>query len=213
MGYVIGAVVALLVVAGAAWLMLRSFRSRQERDAVLTAHPMPATLGAPSLECEALYVATTPAGEPLERLAMPGLAFRGSARVEVVPEGVVLRIAGEPASFVPADKLVGAAPATWVIDRSVEPEGLVSITWIAAEEEPGEHPAVVDSYLRARYAGDSAAIIATITDIATAVLPQAPTDDAADVQPTDHAADAQPTDIAADDAPRPALQESEASDD
>ena len=62
---------------------------------------MPATLAAAVLETEVLYVASTPEDEPFERLAVDGLAFRGAAHLEVYDAGVLLRIAGEPASFVP----------------------------------------------------------------------------------------------------------------
>ncbi|WP_210418435.1 hypothetical protein [Agromyces intestinalis] len=172
MGYWIGAGIAAAVVGAVGWLMARSWRRRTERDAALSAYPVPAELGAPTIECEVLYVATTPEGEPLERLALLGLAFRGAGRVEVTPAGVVLRVAGELPGFLPADRIAGATRATWAIDRSVEPEGLVAITWIANESEPAPTPTRVDSYLRARYPGDAASIIAAVTDIAAAPEPR-----------------------------------------
>jgi hypothetical protein len=169
-----GLLVAVLIVAAAAWLMWRSWRRRTVRDASLGAYPVPATVGRAAVDTEALYVATTPEGLPLERLAVDGLAFRGAARVEVVPEGVLIRIAGESTSFIPREQLVGAGVATYAIDRGVEPEGLVAITWIVQQTGgDGETPPPrVDSYLRARYAGDSASIIAAVNDIAAA--PAAP---------------------------------------
>ncbi|MFD5864302.1 hypothetical protein ACFWGP_05065 [Agromyces sp. NPDC127015] len=172
MDKVIGAIVAVAVIALVAWLVLRSWRRRTRRDATLSAHPVPADLGVATLESEVLYVATTPAGVPLERLAIPGLAFRGSGRVEIVPEGLVLRIAGEPVTFIPADKLIGASTATYAIDRAVEPEGLIAVGWIAALDDAEAEPPRVDSYLRARYPGDQARIIRAIDDIAAA--PDAP---------------------------------------
>ncbi|MFF2390303.1 hypothetical protein [Agromyces sp. NPDC058104] len=169
----IGALVAVAVLAVIAWLMVRSWRRRAARDSVLSAYPVPAVRGEAELEAEVLYVATTPAGEPLERLAVQGLAFRGAGRVEVMPEGVALRIAGEPVSFIPADRVVGAATASYAIDRGVEPEGLIALSWIAAtdDETEGVEPRV-DSYLRARYPGDQARILRAIEDIAAA--PAAP---------------------------------------
>ncbi|WP_395243026.1 hypothetical protein ACGGZK_12815 [Agromyces sp. MMS24-K17] len=167
-GYWIGALIAVVIVGGALWLMLRSWRSRTQRDAELSAYPLPTGLGQAGVDCEVLYVATTPEGKPLERLALAGLAFRGSGRVEVAPEGLVIRVAGEAPSFIPADRLVGAVRATWAIDRTVEPEGLVAVTWLANQSEPGDDPVRVDSYLRARYPGDAAGIIAAVTDIAAA---------------------------------------------
>lgn len=145
---------------------------------------MPTGLGAPTIDAEALYVATTPVGRPLERLALPGLGFRGAAHVEVHPEGVLLRIVGEQPSFVPAAALVGAGTASYAIDRGVEPEGLVAITWTADSSETSTQtdaaeaaiPSTqVDSYFRARYPGDAARIIAAVTDLAapaSAVRPE-----------------------------------------
>lgn len=170
-GWIIGTVVAVVLVAVAGWLMVRSWRRRTVRDEGLAAYPTPAGLGAPTLEVEALYVATTPEAEPLERLAVEGLAFRGSARLELHAEGVLLRIAGERPSFIPADRIAGAGAATYAIDRGVEPEGLVALTWIVDDRSEPETPTRVDSYLRCRYPGDSARLIAALDDIAAA--PQA----------------------------------------
>ena len=168
----IGAAVAVAVVALAAWLMWRSWRRRSVRDEGMSGYQVPPERSAPSLDIEVLYVATTPVGDPHERLALPGLGFRGSARVEVFREGVLLRIAGESSTFIPADRIIGVGRASFVIDRGVEPEGLVAITWIPATREPAEAEPRVDSYLRARYPGDPARIIAAVDDIAAA--PAAP---------------------------------------
>ena len=84
------------------------------------------------------------------------------------PDGLVLRIAGEPATYVPAERIVAAGEASYVIDRGVEPEGLVAVTWIAQVSDPELVAPHVDSYLRARYPGDSARIIAAVNDIAAA---------------------------------------------
>lgn len=172
----IGLVVAVVVVGMAAWLMRRSWMRRTERDETLSAYELPAEHGAPMLETEVLYVATTPVGEPLERLAVQGLAFRGAARIEVLPEGVVLRIAGESANFLPADRIVSAGTASYAIDRGVEPDGLIAVTWIVrlADSDGAGVPRCVDSYLRARFPGDTARIIAAVNDIAAAPVAPRP---------------------------------------
>lgn len=181
----IGALLAVAVLAVVGWLMVRSWRRRAARDAVLSAYPVPAVRSEPVLEAEVLYVATTPVDEPLERLAVQGLAFRGAGRIEVMAEGVALRIAGEPVSFIPAERVAGAATASYAIDRGVEPEGLIALSWIPDTDDQTEGQAPrVDSYLRARYPGDQARILRAIDDIAAAPA-----------------------------APRPELNESEASDD
>lgn len=168
----VGVLVAVVIVGVAAWLMVRSWRRRTVRDETLSAYPMPTEHGDPALETEVLYVATTPVGQPIERLAVQGLAFRGAAHLEVWPEGVVIRIAGESANFIPAERIVSAGAATYVIDRGVEPEGLVAIQWMVQVHDPERVAPQVDSYFRARYPGDSARIIVAVNDIAAA--PMAP---------------------------------------
>jgi hypothetical protein len=56
--------------------------------------------------------------------------------------GVALDLTGQPRFFLPTDTIVEVAQATVAIDRVVERDGLVRISWLL---EPGT---VVDSYLR-----------------------------------------------------------------
>ncbi|MFE5671788.1 hypothetical protein ACFQ58_09275 [Agromyces sp. NPDC056523] len=184
-GWIVGTVAAVVLIGMAGLLMARSWRRRTVRDETLGAYDAPAGLGTPVLEVEALYVATTPESEPLERLAVEGLAFRGSARVEVHAEGVLLRIAGEQPSYIPADRLVGAGTATYAIDRGVEPEGLVALTWIVDDRSEPETPTRVDSYLRCRYPGDPARLVAALNDIAAAPAEVRPAAETAESEASD----------------------------
>jgi len=170
----VGVLVAVVIVGIAAWLMARSWRRRTKRDEAMAAYPLPSVHGEPLLATEVLYVATTPIGQPIERLAVQGLAFRGTAHLEVLPEGVMLRIAGEPANFLPADRISAAGEASYAIDRAVEPEGLVVISWIVRVDDPERVAPFVDSYLRARYPGDTARIVAAVNDIAAARIAPRP---------------------------------------
>ena len=89
----------------------------------------------------ALYVATTLADEPLERVAIGPLAYRAKAQLSLYREGLVVSIPGENAFLIPAASGVEAGRATWTIDRVVEPGGLVLIRWKLGETS-------VDSYFR-----------------------------------------------------------------
>jgi hypothetical protein len=115
----------LLVALG----MTLSWRRRQRRGAGLGAPaPAPAALGEVLAAAEVLYVATTHAGEPLERIAVRGLGFRARGSALVHPEGVVLDLDGSEPVILPAAGLeVGRA--TWAIDRVVEPDGLILLGW------------------------------------------------------------------------------------
>lgn len=133
-------IVALVLAAAA--LMLIGWRARRRRQSDIAA-PLaaPPQLGAPVVSVDGWYVATTPQGEPLERIAVHGLGFRARATVSVHPEGIVLARQGSEPAYLPAAHLRTSGRATWAIDRVVEPEGLVVIGWML-----GSLP--VDTYLR-----------------------------------------------------------------
>lgn len=117
--------VALLAGLG----MVLSWRARRRRGAAIgTPLPAPVDAGAPLAAAEVLYVATTIAGQPLQRVAVPGLGFRARGSALVHPIGIVLDLDGGAPVLLPAEGLeVGRA--TWAIDRVVEPEGLLLLAW------------------------------------------------------------------------------------
>ncbi len=128
---------ALLAVLAWAWWR------RMRRDSGLSAPVGEVPVEAAALSRhEALYVATTRHGEPLERLAIRGLGFRSRADLTVTSAGVALDLTGQPRFFIPTEQIVDVAQATVAIDRVVERDGLVRIAW----RRDGQ--TVVDSYLR-----------------------------------------------------------------
>lgn len=143
------ALVVVLLGAGVlGWLA----RRRRHRDLVAPQAPdgFEAVLDAPIL-----YVATTTAGDPYDRVAVHGLGFRARGRVAVGPTGVVLDLPGT-AVLVPVADLVGVERATWTIDRVVEPGGLLRITWRLGARE-------LDTYLRVTERDEP--VLAAIRDI------------------------------------------------
>lgn len=136
------AIAILLVVGVVFWLLARSWRARMRRQADLgTLVSPPASLGRVAYTEDLLYVATTRAEAPLERIVVAGLGFRARAVVTVAAEGVVLELAGEDPAFVPASAIRGSGRATWTIDRVVGTDGLVFLRWSLNGTD-------VDSYLR-----------------------------------------------------------------
>jgi hypothetical protein len=150
-------------------LMVVGWRRRVRRDATLVpAHTAPADLGDELATVDAFYVATTAHGQPLERLAIAGLGFRGRASVTVTTAGVTLRIAGESDVFIPAGAIAEVANATWTIDRVVEKGGLVLLAWSLGTADTGTDAGtetVVDSYLRVIAPEDRARLIDAINQI------------------------------------------------
>lgn len=145
-------VVLLLIVTG--WRR----RVRRDRDAG-SGYPAPATAGAPLAEVRTLYVATTKGDEPLERLALPGLSFRGKAAVTVSQEGVTIAVTGELPVFITAAALTDVGAATVTIDRVVERDGLVRISWITSGG------AAADSFLRVVDPADREPLLAAVGTI------------------------------------------------
>lgn len=152
------AVVGLLMVLG--W---RALRRRQSDVAGLA--PVPGDLGAPTLTEDLLYVATTRAEQPLQRIAVKGLGFRARAVLTVATGGIRLDLAGAEPGFIPAAALRGVGRATWAIDRVVSNDGLVFVRWSdAAGSAVAADATTLDSYFRS---ADPDALVAAIEPLIT----------------------------------------------
>lgn len=138
--------------------MWRSWHRRTVRDAGHSLAPVPERF-TPSHAFEVQYVATTRSGEPLERLALSGLDFRGFASLSVASVGVCLAVRGERPAFLPAESLRSVHTSQVAIDRVVEPGGLVCITWTLLDGT------ACDSYVRLREPADQPRTLAAITDL------------------------------------------------
>ncbi len=151
--------ITLALVALLAWAWWR----RTRRDSGLEPPVGEAPAGATTLSThEALYVATTRHGDPLERLAIRGLGFRSRADLTVTSAGVALDLTGQPRFFLPTERIVEVTQATVAIDRVVERDGLVRISWRVDADT------VVDSYIRpqdasARAVSDEIGALLTLT--------------------------------------------------
>lgn len=138
----IAAGVIVVVVALVYFGMARSWRRRSAAQADLggLAAP-PEDRQAPSLVADGLYLATTLAGQPYERIVAGGLGFRARSQLELGPDGVLLRLRGAAPRWIPAAAIRGAGRATWTTGRVVERDGLVLLGWRLASRE-------LDSYFR-----------------------------------------------------------------
>jgi hypothetical protein len=132
----------VIVLAIAAWALFALWRGWRRRVGKYGDLPLLATAGgAVDQWFSLLYVATTEAGKPMERVAMSPLAFRAKTQLGISADGVTLKITGEGDAFIPTRWVRGAGVATWTIDKAVDIDGLVFLRW-----QWGELP--VESYFR-----------------------------------------------------------------
>ncbi|MDE0545551.1 hypothetical protein [Microbacterium sp. C7(2022)] len=133
------AAVAVALIAVLAWAWIR----RTRRDSGIAAPVAEAPDSAATIATyRALYVATTQHAAPLERLAISGLAFRSRGDVTITDAGLALDLTGAPRVFFDTGRIVDVAQATVAIDRVVERDGLVRLSWRT------DGGTVVDTYLR-----------------------------------------------------------------
>ncbi len=135
---IVTASIIVLAFAG----MLVGWRARVRRQFSLEVpDAVPDSMGDVVAVDAGLYVATTLAGDPLERVAVHGLGYRSRVMVTVTLDGIVVELTGRPPFFIARAAISGVQHGTWAIDKAVEPGGLVIVTWHLGETE-------LDSYFR-----------------------------------------------------------------
>ncbi len=87
------------------------------------------------------YVATTFGNRPLERIVAHGFAHRGIAYLSLGKHCLVVSRVGEKSFTVPISAISSVSGNSSVIDRAVETNGLLTISWRLGEE-------IVDSHFR-----------------------------------------------------------------
>ena len=122
--------------------MFAGWRARvaRQRDIPRLPEP-PALLSESRAAADGLYVATTLADQPLERVAVRGLGFRSRATITVTEEGLILELTGQMPAFIASADIRAVDRSSWAIDKGVEPGGLLRVAWRLGETD-------VDSYLR-----------------------------------------------------------------
>lgn len=119
-------VAIVLIVFLGMWI---GWRARARRDATIVLSQA-APVGAVVAEFgKVLYVSTTPAGEPLTRVAVPGLRYRGPAEIAVHEDGVTVQVFGEDEVHFSATRLRGSGSAGRRVGKAVEHDGLALMRW------------------------------------------------------------------------------------
>ncbi|MFP5335590.1 MAG: hypothetical protein ACLGIV_09775, partial [Actinomycetes bacterium] len=146
---VVAVVPLLVLVPLLLWAMRRGWQARARRQAHVPAPPpAPQAVDGEVLGgVDAVYVTTTSAGRPLDRVVVHGLGVRSNAVVTVSRAGVLVAREGAPDVWVPTDAVRGARRQRGMVGKTVEKEGLVVLTWQLGDEQ-------VDTGLRVRRDAD-----------------------------------------------------------
>ena len=95
-----------------------------------------------------LYVATTFADRPLERVSAHGLGFAGKANVHVSDIEVQVSRSGEKSFTISSSALMDLSRTSGVIDKAVEKDGLLSLRWQLGDAELETHFRFANSQAR-----------------------------------------------------------------
>ncbi len=123
----IGALISVLIVAIIFGLMLWGWRARSQRAGSIVMFSVASSPDA--REYAVFYVATTRADNFLERVNLPGFAFRGYGTVVIDKDAVVCELLSGERLCIPAHQFRGSMRTTTVIDKVVEKDGLQTIVW------------------------------------------------------------------------------------
>lgn len=140
---------AMLAVAGVVFVLIAvGWRNRLRRQSDVEQLPqVPAAPGESTAAAEGQYVATTTAGDWLDRIAVHGLGIRTNSTLAVYPHGVLYERSGAPALYIPAASLTGVRQDSGMAGKFVEKDGLLVIAWTHGKHE-------LDTGFRTRRAAD-----------------------------------------------------------
>ncbi len=155
--------VVIIALLGIGW------RNRLRRQADVEPLPeVPATLGTPLAAADGQYVASTTAGDWLDRIAVHRLGLRTNAELNVYSQGVLFDRSGAGPVFIPAARLTGIRQDSGMAGKFVEKDGLLVLSWMLGTRE-------LDTGFRTRRAQDKTTILKALQDLISAA-PQANAD-------------------------------------
>ena len=146
------AVISLLFFAVFVLLAARAWQKRNEGQSAKFNSPLEALdyFGELKAKSSGFYVATTYSENHLERISAFGLGARGICQILVFSEGVLLIRNGERPLAIESSALVNVSSNQVAIDKAVEPNGLMTITWKQNSSLLATHLRIVDKGNRNR---------------------------------------------------------------
>jgi len=159
-----------LVLIGAALALIAvGWRNRLRRQSDVEPLPgVPAGLGTPLAAADGQYVASTTAGDWLDRIAVHQLGIRTNAELSVHPQGVLFDRSGAGPVYIPAGQLTGVRQESGMAGKFVEKDGLLVLSWMLGTHE-------LDTGFRTRRADDKTTLFNALQNLISAA-PQADTE-------------------------------------
>jgi hypothetical protein len=159
----------LVLIGVALALIWFGWRNRLRRQSDVDPLPaIPAELGAAVAVADGQYVASTTAGDWLDRIAVHNLGIRTNAELSVHPEGVLFDRSGAGPVFIPSASLTGVRQESGMAGKFVEKDGLLVVSWMLGSRE-------LDTGFRTRHADDKTTLLNALQDLIPAA-PQANAD-------------------------------------
>ena len=157
------AIISLSVFAALAFVAYKSWSRRSKAQTLEFGEPQEALefFGELLAQARCLYVATTYAANHLERISAYGLGARGNANVLVFTEGLLIVRTGERPLAIDRSQIHAVEFTQVAIDKAVEPDGLLSLSWNQDGTELATQLRIVDSRERADVSGAIADIISS----------------------------------------------------
>lgn len=122
----------MIAIAAIALLgMWLAWRARGRRDAGVASLAGELTGALIAEFARVAYVSTTPLGSPFERVAIPGLGYKGYAALAVRTDGVEIAVTGERPVRIAAAGLRGTGTARGRVGKVVDRDGLSVLRWHA----------------------------------------------------------------------------------
>ena len=158
----------LALAVGIFAMLALGWRNRLRRQGDVDQLPeIPAELGAAVAVADGQYVASTTAGDWLDRIAVHNLGIRTNAELSVHAQGVLFDRSGAGPVFIPAASLTGVRQESGMAGKFVEKDGLLVLSWMLGSRE-------LDSGFRTRHAEDKTTLLNALQDL----IPAAPQADA-----------------------------------
>jgi len=143
-----------------ALLAFRAWKRRESRQSSLFEAPMEylPTSGELLAEADSFYVATTFSDNFLERVAGHGLGARGFSVIQVFSEGLLIKRVGERDLAISRADLVSVTFSQVAIDKAVEKDGLLVVSWLTGG-------VALSTHLRVKDLSDREQVFSTLTHL------------------------------------------------